>query len=255
MGSADLSIETRTGHNYTPRRILMVVSNPATLHGGKVGFFAEEMTAAFYAFKHAKHDVELSSPFGGEVIFDAHSDPRNPNSPYADDLVSLGFVHHAKFGELLKDTPAAHDKSAADYDAIWVAGGGAPLITFKDDKRLHQLVADFYEQGKVVALVCHGSALLLWARLSNGKLLCEGKSWTGFSDKEEDEINSAFGIKVNEYTIESEAKSIPGTRFLSAAPNAPFAVRDGRLITGQQQHSSTLASQLVLEALEELGAS
>lgn len=251
MRSADLKIETRTGHAYTPRRILMVVSNPATLHGGKVGFFAEEMTAAFHAFTQAGHTVELVSPLGGEVIFDAHSDPRTPNGPYADDLISLGFVHHAKFGALLRDTPAAHDKNPADYDGVWVAGGGAPLVTFKDDERLHRLIADFYDQGKIVALVCHGSALLLWARLANGELLCKGKSWTGFSDGEEDDINAAFGIKVNAYTIESEARLIPDTRFVCAAPNTPFAVRDGRLITGQQQHSSALASQLMLEALQE----
>lgn len=253
MSSTDLKIETRTGATYQPRRILMVVSNPATLHGGKVGFFAEEMTAAFHAFSQAGHHVELASPYGGEVIFDAHSDPRNPQSPYANDLVSLGFVHHAKFGELLKNTSIAHDKRADDYDGIWVAGGGAPLITFKDDHLLHQLIADFYEQGKIVSLVCHGSALVLWSRLSNGKLLCEGKTWTGFSDKEEDEINSAFGITVNEYTIESQARLIPDTRFVSEPPNTPFAVRDGRLITGQQQHSSVLASELMLEALEEIG--
>lgn len=36
-----------------------------------------------------------------------------------------------------------------------------------------------------------------------------------------------------------------------AGPLEPFAIRDGRLITAQQQHSSFLASKLVIDALNE----
>lgn len=70
-----------------------------------------------------------------------------------------------------KDTPSIRSIDVDDYDAVWVAGGGGPLLTFNDDTVLHQLIAAFYERGKIVALICHGSALLLWTRLSNGRLL------------------------------------------------------------------------------------
>ncbi|SDX57508.1 Putative intracellular protease/amidase [Lysobacter enzymogenes] len=251
MKAIDRKIETRLGRDYAPRRILMIVSNPATLHGAPVGFFAEELTAAFYAFMKAGHRIELASPRGGEVVFDAHSDPRTPNGPYADDLVSLGFVSHPRFAALMQNTVSIDAVKVADFDAVWVAGGGAPLLTFKDDLLLHKLIADFYERDKVVALVCHGSSLLLWARLSDGQALAQDKTWTGFSDAEEAQIDKAFGIKVNAYTIESEARRIPTTRYVCGEPNRPFAVRDGRLITGQQQYSSDLAAQLVLEALDD----
>lgn len=132
-----------------------------------------------------------------------------------------------------------------------MAGGGGPLLTFKDDPALHKLIADFYEKGKIVTLICHGSSLLLWTRLSNGKLLAEGKKWTGFSDDEEDDVNKAFGMTLNDYTIQSEAARIDGTTFLCRGANEPFAIRDGRLITGQQQYSSGLTAELVLEALAE----
>ena len=49
-------------------------------------------------------------------------------------------------------------------------------------------------KGKIVTLICHGSALLLWTRLSTGRLLAEGKKWTGFTDAEEDDVNTAFGM-------------------------------------------------------------
>ena len=59
-------------------------------------------------------------------------------------------------------------------------------------------------------------------------------------------------MTVNEYTIETEARKNPNTTFESAGPLEPFAIRDGRLITAQQQHSSALFSQLVIEALSEV---
>ncbi|MFK7986079.1 MAG: hypothetical protein AB8I08_08605 [Sandaracinaceae bacterium] len=93
--------------------------------------------------------------------------------------------------------------------------------------------------------------MLLWARSSEGSLIADGKTWTGYADSEEEAINEAMGVTVNDYTIESEAKKNPNTHFESAARFQPFAVRDGNLITGQQQHSSRLFSQLIIEALTE----
>jgi putative intracellular protease/amidase len=251
MPASDLKVETRIGVKRKPRRILSIVSNTTKLKGFPVGFFAEEMTRAFLMFTEAGHRVDLASPKGGEVMFDTHSDPRTPGGAYADDLISLGFVHHARFGAMLKDTVPIRAVDVDDYDAVWMAGGGGPLLTFREDAALHHLIALFYEKGKIVTLICHGSALLLWTRLSDGKLLAEGKKWTGFTDEEEEEVNVAFGMTLNEHTIQSEAAGIEGTNFLCRGANEPFAIRDGRLITGQQQYSSGLTAELVLEALDE----
>ncbi len=251
MTASDLKIETRIGAKRKPRRILSIVSNTAQLKGFPVGFFGEEMTRAFLMFTEAGHQVDLASPEGGEVMIDTHSDPRTLGGAYADDLITLGFVHHARFGPMLKQTLPIAAVSVDDYDAVWVAGGGGPLLTFENAPALHKLIADFYEKGKIVALICHGSSLLLWTRLSDGKLLAEGKKWTGFTDGEEDEVNEAFGMKLNDYTIQSEAAEIQGTTYLCRGANEPFAIRDGRLITGQQQYSSGLTAELVLDALDE----
>jgi putative intracellular protease/amidase len=251
MSASDLKVETRIGVKRKPRRILSIISNTTELKGFPVGFFAEEMTRAFLMFTEAGHLVDLASPKGGEVMFDTHSDPRTPHGAYADDLISLGFVHHLEFGPKLKNTMPISAVSVDDYDAVWVAGGGGPLLTFKDDTALHALIASFYEKGRIVALICHGSSLLLWTCLSDGKLLANGKKWTGFTDDEEEEVNIAFGMKLNDYTIESEAARMEGTSFLCRQANEPFAIRDGRLITGQQQYSSAITADLVLEALDE----
>jgi len=242
----------KTGkHVYPTKKVLCLVSNPAILEGMEVGFFAEEMTRPFYDFINAGYEVDLCSPWGGKVVFDGHSNPENPSGAYPNDLISIGFVHHKNFGKLLENTPSIDSIDINEYDAICVAGGGAPLINFKEDQKLHQFIADFYEAGKIVCLICHGTSLLLWTKLSDGSLLADGKTWTGFADSEEEIINNMFGKVVNSYTIETEARKNIKTNFECAGPLEPFAIRDGRLITAQQQHSSYLASQLVIEALSE----
>lgn len=234
------------------KRILYVVSNPATLKGFPVGFFAEELTRPFFDFVQKGYEVEVVSPKGGKVEYDGFSNPENEQTIYPNDLVTIGFNHHKNFAKLLEDTNPITGINVGDYDAVCVAGGGGPLVTFKDDTALHKLIADFYEQGKVVGMLCHGTCLLLWSTLSDGSLLADGKTWTGYSDAEEEMNNQAAGgIKINDYTIETEAKKNPKTNFEAAGPLEPFAIRDGRLITGQQQHSSALFSKLVIEALTE----
>ena len=199
----------------------------------------------------AGYKVDIASSKGGKVAFDGFSDPENPGTIYPDDLVTIGFKHHKEFGKLMENTLAIKDINVEDYDAVCVAGGGGPLITFKDDKPLHKFIADFYEQGKIVGLLCHGTSLLLWATMSNGELVASGKTWTGYCNSEEELNNQAAGFQLNDYTIETEAAKIPGTNYEHADPLQPYAIRDGRLITGQQQHSSALFSELVIEALAE----
>jgi putative intracellular protease/amidase len=50
------------------------------------------------------------------------------------------------------------------------------------------------------------------------------------------------------FRIEDEARKL-GANFVTAAAFQPFAVRDGILITGQQQHSGHEVAKLVLGAL------
>jgi putative intracellular protease/amidase len=250
--TANSVIRRRAPYKRPEKKILYIVSNPAMLKGMlPVGFFAEEMTRPFFEFIRAGYEVDLASSQGGKVEFDGFSDPENAQTIYPNDLVTIGFSHHQTFGKLMENTLAIADVNISAYDAVCVAGGGGPLITFKDDVNLHKFIADFYEQGKIVGTLCHGSSLLLWVRLSDGSLLADGKTWTGYCDAEEAMNNAAAGFELNEYTIESEALKNPNTHYEAAGPLEPFAIRDGRLITGQQQHSSALFAELVIEALSE----
>lgn len=130
-----------------------------------------------------------------------------------------------------------------------LAGGQGPMITMIDDHILHAFVARAYEAGKILAVICHATCILLRVRLSNGELLVKGKSWTGFANSEEDYADSFVNMRIQPFRIEDEARKLADTNFVTGPRFAPFAMRDGHLITGQQQASGALVAAKVIEAL------
>jgi putative intracellular protease/amidase len=233
------------------KRVLILASNPAVspITGWPVGFWWAELTHPYLAFAEAGYAIDIASPVGGDLQGDGYSDPEDASAYAARDFVSLGFKHSARHAALLKDTPSITDVKVADYDAILVIGGQGPMITMIDDLAVHALVVSFYEAGKITALICHGTCVLLKARLSSGELLCAGKTWTGFADSEEAYADSFVGHRVQPFWIGESARAISGTNYIAGPAFAPFAVRDGLLITGQQQNSGSAAAQLMIAAL------
>ena len=97
--------------------------------------------------------------------------------------------------------------------------------------------------------MCHGTCLLLETQLSTGQLLVSGKTWTGFANSEEQFADSVVGMRIQPFWIEDEARALPTTNFVVDQRFREFAVRDGRLITGQQQYSGAAAARLVIDTL------
>jgi putative intracellular protease/amidase len=83
----------------------------------------------------------------------------------------------------------------------------------------------------------------------DGKLLVEGKTWTGFANSEERFADEFVGKRIQPFWIEEEAKKLPETNFIVSGRFKAHAVRDGNLITGQQQYSGGAVAELVIEAL------
>jgi putative intracellular protease/amidase len=108
-------------------------------------------------------------------------------------------------------------------------------------------VSGFFQAGKVTAAVCHGTAALLDVKLDDGSFLIAGKQMTGFANSEEDVVDGMFGTRVMPYRTEDEARN-RGAVFSAAPAFRAFAVRDGNLVTGQQQYSGRAAAMLVIEA-------
>lgn len=233
------------------RRILMIAANPGVspTTGWPVRFWWAELTHPYFLFKEAGYAIEIASPHGGDLSADSFSDPEDASGYSAHDFLSLGFKKSPTHAALLRDTRAISQFTPADFDALFIVGGQSPMITMVGDDALHGFVARAYEAGKVVCVVCHGASILLRTRLSNGDLLVKGKTWTGFANSEEAFADSFAGKKIQPFWIEDEARKLDDTNFVVHGRFQPFAVRDGNLITGQQQYSGATAAALVVEAL------
>ncbi|RVT81739.1 type 1 glutamine amidotransferase domain-containing protein [Rhodobacteraceae bacterium CCMM004] len=233
------------------KTVLMLVANPATspVTGWPIGFWWAELSHAWLEFTHAGYDITIASPDGGDVEADGFSDPEHDSGYSAHDIVSQGFKTAAATRDLIKNTLALADLDFEAFDAIFVVGGQSPMVSMIDDARVHDAVAHFYEAGKIASAVCHGTCVLLKTKLSDGTLLVQGKTWTGFADSEEQYAERAVGQKIQPFWIETEAKKIDGTNFITGGPLAEFAVRDGNLITGQQQVSAAATARKVIAAL------
>lgn len=235
----------------TPAKVLIIASNPTTSEqtGWPIGFWWEEVTDPYFTFTQAGFEVDIVSPDGGELRADAWSDPRDESQYSSHDLISMGFIHTPSLIAKIQSSTALAGVNPDDYDAILLAGGQGPMYTFFNDDRLHTFLAKFYETGKPTAVVCHATAMLLKTKTSDGKLLVDGKTWTGFANAEEDFADNYVGQAIQPFRIETEAKKLEGTNFIVQSAFSRHALRDGNLVTGQQQYSGGVAAELVIEAL------
>jgi putative intracellular protease/amidase len=99
--------------------------------------------------------------------------------------------------------------------------------------------------GKTFALVCHAPGALRHVKTPDGKVLVEGKTVTGFTNGEEDEVQLR---KVVPFLVEDEMMRL-GATFSKVKNWSIHTVADGQLITGQNPASSGPAARLLIDTL------
>src|SRR4051794_32747017 len=152
------------------KRVALVLANPAqsTTTQWPVGFWWSELSHPYFVMKEKGYEVALFSPKGGKCEADAMSDPRDASGYSAEDLISLGFIHSPQHAALIENTRPVSEIEVAQFDAILVAGGQSPMFTFDSAHDLHDKFVEFYEAEKLAVALCHGVAILRYAKLSNG---------------------------------------------------------------------------------------
>jgi putative intracellular protease/amidase len=243
-----------------PKRIAIVISNPATSTstGWPVGFWWSELTHPYFMLVEKGYEVEIFSENGGKCEADAMSDPRDASGYSSTDLISMGFIATPSLAVLVESTKKTGEIDVSRFDAIVVAGGQAPMFTYQDAKGLQKKFVEFYEKGKLACALCHGVAILRYAKLTNGEYLAKGKTVTGFANVEEEFADNAVWSMnllprdkhVMPWRIEDQMKEI-GANYVQAGLWRGFAVRDGNLLTGQQNFSGAETAKAVIAALGE----
>lgn len=224
------------------KKILMVLTSHEQLGdtGKKTGFWLEEFTAPYYAFKDAGVEITLVSPLGGQPPLDPKSDAADAQTDS-----TKRFKQDANAQAALASTRKLEGVSAHDFDAVFYPGGHGPLWDLAEDANSVALIEAMLTAGKPVAAVCHAPAVLRHSKNADGVSVVEGKHVTGFTNTEE----QASGLtEVVPFLVEDMLTQNGGT-YSKAGDWQPHVVTDGLLITGQNPASSKPAAKALLNML------
>jgi putative intracellular protease/amidase len=227
-------------------KIVMVLTSHDQLGntGRKTGFWLEEFAAPYFVFRDAGVELTLASPKGGQPPVDPKSDlPENQTPAMA------RFKQDQAAQKALAHTVRLTDMKAENFDTVFYVGGHGPMWDLAESADSIALIESFYNSGKPVALVCHSPGLLHRVTYQ-GAPIVKGKRVTGFANSEEEEVHLT---NVVPFLVEDELKRLGG--IFEKAPNwQPFSIVDGRLITGQNPASSTVAAQSLLKIVGQRAA-
>ena len=223
-------------------RILLVVTSSDRMGTAPepTGFWLEEMAAPYYAFIDAKCEVTLASPLGGKA-------PQDPRSSGEDSQTASTrrFEADARAQKALDCTIKLSTIDAADYDAVFFAGGHGTMEDFAKDASVKACVESFWKQGKIVASVCHGPACLTQSLNGRGEPIIKGRRFTCFTDNEERAIALD---KYVPFLLESRLREQGGIAETAENFKAHVVV-DGQLITGQNPASSIPVAEAMIYRL------
>lgn len=224
-------------------KILMITTSADRMTPGDepTGVWLEELTTPYYAFRDAGAEVTIASIAGGPVPVDARSiQPAGQN-----DASVERYLADAALQAEVAATPAFTTLDAEGYDALFLPGGHGTMFDYPTNEALARLVERFDRAGKVVAAVCHGPAGLVAARKPDGTPFVAGRRIAAFTDSEERAVGLEQAVP---FLLESRLREL-GALHEGAPDFAPFALRDGTLVTGQNPASAAPTAALVMEAL------
>ena len=218
-------------------KILFVLTSHGELGdtGKKTGYFLSEVTHPWSVLGEY-YDIDVVSPEGGRPPVDGFdlSDP-----------INAAFWNDAAWQKKMGETMTPGEVNAAEYKAIFYAGGHGAMWDFPNNEALAQIAATIYEGGGIIAAVCHGPAGLLPIKLQDGSFLVRGKKLTSFTNPEEEANGTS---KIVPFLLETALEN-EGALFQEGALWADHVVVDGRLITGQNPMSALSLGKTLLNAL------
>ncbi len=234
-------------YNMQGRKALIVATNQSTLGDSKkkTGVFASELTIAYYEFLDAGLQVDIASIKGGKIPFEKIS-LIYPLASHADRRYLKDETARQKTQNSLK----IEDLDFGKYDIVYMPGGWGAAYDLGNSELLGQKITDANESGVLLGSVCHGALGFLMAKDTNGKPLVEGKNITAVTDKQIKELS----ITKTPQHPETELRKL-GANYKNKSGFSDLfktlVVRDGNIVTGQNQNSSGETAQELLRILAE----
>lgn len=218
--------------------VLFVVTSHDKLGstGKKTGAFLSEITHPYEEFIKLGYNIDIASPKGGVVPLDGLE---------INDEINKKYLNDKDFKKKISNSLKLKNIDIKKYKAIFFAGGHGTMFDFPNDKDLSKIAGALYDSGGVIGAVCHGPSALVNIKLKSGEYLVKGKKVAGFSNSEEEAVKLT---SVMPFLLESKLKELGG--IYSKAPDfEKHAVKDERLVTGQNPASASEVAKLMIETL------
>jgi putative intracellular protease/amidase len=207
-------------------KALFVLTSHGDLGGVRpTGYFVGEAAHPWQVLRDAGVQVDLSSIAGGSPPQDGRD---------TGDEVENAFLADPQIGAQLADTRLLRDIDPAGYDAVLFVGGHGTMWDFPNNPDVARVGRRIYEQGGVVAAVCHGPSALVGMTLSDGTPLAAGKDVAGFSNAEEAKVQLD---QVVPFLLEDALRDL-GARYTSGPAFTEHVAEAERLVTGQNPQSA-----------------
>lgn len=218
------------------QRALLVLTSNDDLGGlHKTGYYVSEAAHPWKVFTEAGYTVDLASIAGGVPPEDGRNE---------DDPIQRAFLTDPHVSEQLQNTARLSDVDATDYSIVFFVGGHGTMWDFPTSPDIDRIGREVYENGGVVAAVCHGPSALVNITLSSGEPLVAGKRVTGFTNDEE----AAVGLTNVVPFLLADALTAKGATHIPAPNFTENVVTDGRVITGQNPQSAAGVAQAAVAA-------
>lgn len=224
--------------NRMKKKILFVV----TSHDKKgstsedTGYYLGEVSHPWEVLHKAGYEIDFVSPKGGTPPVDGF-DLKDP--------VNKEFWENKEYKNKIDHSFEPSQVNPDLYSAIFYAGGHGAMWDFADHTELADIASKIYENGGIVAAVCHGPAGLVNIKLNNGKYLVDGKKINAFTNEEEAEVKLT---NVVPFLLENKLKE-RGAKFEKSGLWQNHVVTDQRVITGQNPQSAKSVGEAILKEL------
>lgn len=226
-----------------------VLNRPGETDGKATGVAAAEMTAPYYEFLDANMEVHVASIKGGQIPVDPVSLRRYIRCE-ADERYLKDDIFQAK----VENSIPIEDVDFTQYDVIFFAGGWGAAYDMGQSRQLAKKVSDSYYASNVIfGSVCHGALAFVNAKDSLGQPLIQGRTMTGVTQKQLDEV----GVEFTPLHPEEELRKAGANYQCSTGKRDVFETltvvdEEKRFVTGQNQNSGHETAQKIMEILNDL---
>ena len=219
------------------RRALFILTSHGELGdtGRPTGFHLGETSLPWQRLTRAGYQVDLASTEGGRPPMVGH----DPSAP-----AEIAFLADPAVRAALDTTIPAEQVDPGRYDLVYFVGGHGGMWDFRGNPALHAIGRSVYEEGGLIAAICHGPAVLVDLELSDGSRLVAGKRLTAFprADEAARELDA-----VVPFCLQSALEN-NGAIYSCGPDKAAHVVTDGRLLTGQNPASAAWLADCLVEA-------